>query len=260
MTVVLVLGMHRSGTSCLAGALQAAGLDAGEVVESAPFNPKGNRENLRIRALNDAVLEASGGSWRRQPRHLQWQPEHEEERGRIIAEFNARTDHWMFKDPRTVLTLDFWRAADVGVEFVGTFRHPSAVVASLQQRAIDSSDPQLDIATDEALHLWLQHNRVIADLRRRGAFPLICFDSPPSEYLDSLKDAIGWLQTKIDARPPLQPEEAARIFDLRLIRQSPPSARASSEAAFRSELMEAAEALYSELSKMTGRDGPNPTS
>jgi len=43
---MLILGMHRSGTSCLAGCLQAAGLISGEVNIQAMYNAKGNRENL----------------------------------------------------------------------------------------------------------------------------------------------------------------------------------------------------------------------
>ena len=46
--VVLVLGMHRSGTSCLAGSLQQAGLELGDVFTSNPFNKKGNREHRDV--------------------------------------------------------------------------------------------------------------------------------------------------------------------------------------------------------------------
>jgi len=42
---ILILGMHRSGTSCLAGCLEEAGLYLGDVNLKAGFNKKGNREN-----------------------------------------------------------------------------------------------------------------------------------------------------------------------------------------------------------------------
>ena len=58
---VVVLGMHRSGTSLLAGTLQEAGLELGEVVHSAPHNRKGNRESISIRTLHEDLLERSGG-------------------------------------------------------------------------------------------------------------------------------------------------------------------------------------------------------
>jgi hypothetical protein len=42
---VIVLGMHRSGTSCLAGMLQSAGFHTEAVEEWSPDNNKGSREN-----------------------------------------------------------------------------------------------------------------------------------------------------------------------------------------------------------------------
>lgn len=255
MTVVCVLGMHRSGTSCLAGALQSAGLFAGEVVESAPFNPKGNRENLRIRALNDAVLGASGGSWRHPPQELTWTPEHERERNDIVTDFERRADVWTFKDPRTVLTLDFWRAGIADFVLVGTFRHPTAVVGSLQQRALDSNDPQLRIDVQEAIRLWLHYNRIIVDLRRQSVFPLLCFDDPVEAYLDNLRAAIVWIETRLGKLTRCQPDAAAQFFDEKLVRQIPREARSAGGAGPHRELGEAAEELYSELSGMAVQEG-----
>ena len=53
---ILILGMHRSGTSCLAGSLQQQGVYLGEVHEWNPHNLKGNRENPHIMALNEGLL------------------------------------------------------------------------------------------------------------------------------------------------------------------------------------------------------------
>ena len=54
--VVAVLGMHRSGTSALAGSLEQHGLFLGRVSTSNPHNPKGNRESAEVRRLNEDVL------------------------------------------------------------------------------------------------------------------------------------------------------------------------------------------------------------
>ena len=45
---IVILGMHRSGTSCLAGCLEELGLHLGTVITSAPHNKKGNRENPEL--------------------------------------------------------------------------------------------------------------------------------------------------------------------------------------------------------------------
>ena len=48
---VVILGMHRSGTSCLTGSLQDKGLYLGQVSQRGTFNKKGNRERWRHRAV-----------------------------------------------------------------------------------------------------------------------------------------------------------------------------------------------------------------
>jgi hypothetical protein len=73
---VLILGMHRSGASCLAGSLQEAGLYLGEVKTAAPHNAKGNRESRAIMALQDDLLRANGGDWDTPPEQVVWQPEY----------------------------------------------------------------------------------------------------------------------------------------------------------------------------------------
>ena len=56
----LVLGMHRSGTSCLAGMLSAAGVArAGQSVRNWD-NARGHFEALALVRLNESVLAASG--------------------------------------------------------------------------------------------------------------------------------------------------------------------------------------------------------
>ena len=59
--VVCVLGMHRSGTSCLAGSLEQQGLFLGDVNTAAPWNRRGNRESFAMMDFQTAILEASGG-------------------------------------------------------------------------------------------------------------------------------------------------------------------------------------------------------
>lgn len=64
---VAVIGMHRSGTSCLAGCLENLGLRLGDVNTAAPHNKRGNRENPRFWPIHDAVLARVGASWDNPP-------------------------------------------------------------------------------------------------------------------------------------------------------------------------------------------------
>ena len=186
---IVVLGMHRSGTSCLAGSLQQRGLFLGEVYESRPYNRKGNRENQRIMDLNDAVLAASGGRWNQPPARLAWSPAEAAERDAIVAAMEADGDGatWGFKDPRTLLTLAFWRERLPDARFAGTFRHPAQVARSLTAR-----DPAMPV--EAALELWHAYNARLLALHAEAPFPLVDFDCRRDDYVarvDALARALG---------------------------------------------------------------------
>ena len=162
--MVIVLGMHRSGTSCLTGILQQGGLALGDIIVEAPHNKKGNRESPAIMALNNDVLSYSDGSWDSPPGRLGWNAEHELERARIVSLYSGKTD-WGFKDPRTLLTLPFWLEGlhDVKIDFIATFRHPLSVAKSLRAR-------QPDFAIESGLALWHAYNAKLLEQHKRVAF------------------------------------------------------------------------------------------
>lgn len=183
---VLILGMHRSGTSSLAGCLQERGLFLGEVSEKNPFNPQGNRENQAVMELNKSVLESSGGRWNAPPERISWTPGQEHEREAIVAFFsNSGAQLWGFKDPRTLLTLPFWEAGIARVLRVGTFRHPATVAKSLAARS--------GMPIDRAFTLWRFYNQKLVEAWETRPFPLVCFDSGPREYLDAIERAASHL-------------------------------------------------------------------
>jgi hypothetical protein len=182
---VLNLGMHRSGTSCLAGSLQEAGLYLGTVNESAPNNAKGNRENRAIMDLQNEVLAANDGAWDRPPDQVAWSAEHEARRDALIGAYPPDRI-WGFKDPRTLLTLEGWREALPGCRYAGTFRHPLAVAQSLARRN--------KMPVEKALNLWADYNRRLLQYRRRYQFDLIDFDLPFPDYaakLDIMAKRLG---------------------------------------------------------------------
>jgi hypothetical protein len=175
---LVILGMHRSGTSCLAGCLQEAGLALGEVNERAPFNARGNRENRAIMDLHDAVLAHNGGAWDAPPETVVWTEAHRQERDRIITSFEGFT-LWGFKEPRSLLVLEGWLEVFPRMAMVGTFRHPGAVAASLAHRN------GFSMAT--GLTLWMAYNRKLLAYRARFGFPIVDFDAAPDAYLGTLR-------------------------------------------------------------------------
>lgn len=171
---IIVLGMHRSGTSCLAGMLQSAGFHADKVEEWTPDNNKGSRENTAVVQLNNALLEQGGGAWNKPDFLLMPTEQQLESRDQLIQSLSHDNKPWMFKDPRTLLTLSFWLDRIPDVKMLGVFRHPIAVANSLSVR---NSMPLGD-----GLRLWAAYNKELLKIVESGNVPLLYF----SDDLESL--------------------------------------------------------------------------
>jgi hypothetical protein len=174
--VIAVLGMHRSGTSALAGSLQQRGMFLGTHSARNRHNPRGNRENPDVARLNEEVLEASGGSWRAPPPRVEWQVAHLDRAREILAGYAGRRV-WGFKDPRTVLTVDGWLALVPDLQMVGVFRHPAQVARSLARRASTASaGSPLAQPVEDPISLWRVYNERLLELHRGHSFPVLSFD------------------------------------------------------------------------------------
>jgi hypothetical protein len=178
--VICVLGMHRSGTSCLAGSLEQQGLYLGDVNTSAPWNRRGNRESFAMMDLHTAILEANGGSWEVPPATVAWETEHIEQGRAMLAEQAERTV-WGFKDPCTLLTYEGWRRLVPDLQPVGIFRHPLKVARSLKRRN--------DLDIDAGLALWRSYNERFVRLHREAPFPIVSFDEETGELERKLRQA-----------------------------------------------------------------------
>jgi hypothetical protein len=186
--VVVILGMHRSGTSWLAGSLQERGLELGDVSLSNRHNARGNRENRTLMRLHEGVLTDSGGSWRAPPAELRWSAERRAALREFLADMNSRHGFWGAKDPRSLLLLQAWREeAPQGLMLIGIFRHPAAVHRSLAAR--DGS-----VTVEESARLWTHYNQRLLDEYERAPFPLLRFDVAESEReaaLDAVCRTLG---------------------------------------------------------------------
>jgi hypothetical protein len=165
--VVAILGMHRSGTSCLTGSMQDSGLFLGECHTWNKHNEKGNRENQRFVDLHDAILEANGGAWDAPPAKVAWSAEHVARAKELMAA-HAGEPNFGFKDPRALLVLDGWKSLCPDIEFIGIYRHPNAVAKSLEKRSSKSRE--------ESLKLWYSYNSAMYAQYKCKPFPILCFD------------------------------------------------------------------------------------
>ncbi len=158
---VLVLGMHRSGTSAIAGLLQAAGIHVGmaeELVPPRPENPRFFGERSPVVDLNERLLAEVGWTWDAPAAEPAVSPPSCDvlvaEGRRLMAAIQS-TGVGAIKDPRLSLLLPWWRRILLD-RFVAVIpvRSPDEVAWSLSVR--DGLPFELGLA------LWAAYHRHLA--------------------------------------------------------------------------------------------------
>lgn len=162
--VVCILGMHRSGTSLIARVINLLGVDLGpseQMLEPGMDNVKGFWEHVSFKEIDDELLARHGGDWSDPPElPTGWHeaPELDELRERaramIAADFGG-SKSWGWKDPRSCLTLPFWRALVPAPRFVIPMRRPLDVARSLEHRN--------GMPLAQGIRLWVRYVREILD-------------------------------------------------------------------------------------------------
>lgn len=141
MTAVIVLGMHRSGTSLTASILQALGVHMGDWMSSASeHQPFGYFEDLDFVHLNDDLLEAAGGSWGGPPAPERIAQAVQDSAHRIRDLVKGKQQDaggalWGFKDPRTCLTAAAYHPLLDEPRYLIVRRDLPDVVDSLNRRS-----------------------------------------------------------------------------------------------------------------------------
>lgn len=154
-TALVVLGMHRSGTSSVAGTLALLGATVPRtLMPPAADNPRGFWESNVVMTLNDQLLAEQGLSWN------DWRPgpgrragvADDRIRDALDSEFGG-ADLIVLKDPRMCRLFPEWRTALTGagydIRVISPIRAPGEVTASLQAR-----NP---LSREHGLRLWLRH-------------------------------------------------------------------------------------------------------
>jgi hypothetical protein len=171
-TVVTVLGMHRSGTSAVAGMIEEHGVELGQVSRRTRFNARGNREIKELNKLHNAILARSGGSWWDPPPGLRMRRGDPRRRDAILGAIPGETIG--VKDPRMLLLLELWR--DLDPKPIGVIRNPVAVRKSLERRARERGEPHPQLSAAGWEQLWVTYNRALLEELERSSFPVIDFD------------------------------------------------------------------------------------
>ena len=217
-SAVVVLGMHRSGTSALSGALSFFGYtQPSDLVRPQPDNPRGFWESRAIVRLNRNILDALGATWSKPGPFLLENKGPRESREQLDdAVWNRFGDEAVaalknaypgdgpivLKDPRINLFLPLWqRALDTAgysPKFILIHRNPLEVAASLRERN--------HLALRQSLLLWQQYNLSAIELCRSGVrVTTVGFD----EFLRNPQTVLDTALTRLDLPPPLLSENAS---------------------------------------------------
>jgi GT2 family glycosyltransferase len=189
-TALVVLGMHRSGTSALTGMLHHLGVALGSrLMAATPDNPRGYWEHSDIVAVHERLMTALGWGWddiRSLPAGFEREEPAQTARSELAAILHrdfAGAPLWGLKDPRLCRLMPLWAAqfAEERVEprYLLAVRHPLDVAESLSAR--DGMNPAWGAL------LWLGH-LLDAERASRGAKRVIV-------HYEDLVGASGWRDT-----------------------------------------------------------------
>ena len=170
--LILLVGMHRSGTSLAASLLQGLGVAvAGPWHAADVHNPEGYFEAIPVLDLQDSLLNELDRCWPTAAGSLPlpdgWltAPCGQRAGARLSAflqrEASRQQGPWAIKDPRTSLLLPLWiqvtRTLGIPLRLVQVVRDPAAVMLSLLRR--DSAPAGMTPL--RAQQLWWHHHQSI---------------------------------------------------------------------------------------------------
>ena len=170
-SVVVITGMHRSGTSLTTSLLRSAGVFIGDrLMAGGTGNFKGHFEDWDFVDLHREFLTARGVNregWTTQSK-FRLSGEYLERAKTLIA---ARSQYavWGWKDPRTTLFLESWQDLIPRAKFIFVYRSPWDVVDSLFRRgdSIFKTQPEIAIRT------WISYNQTILNFCHSTSRPWI---------------------------------------------------------------------------------------
>ena len=209
---LIVIGMHRSGTSATTGALQCLGVQLGKKLYAghSNINPKGYFEHNDITDLNDDVLLQLGSCWDDVlVKEEGWEAEEElrpfaARMLRYMHKDFAQSPLWAIKDPRVCRLLPWWlgilATAGVKPHFLFVIRSPDEVYRSLHRRD--------GFSQEKAFMLWVLHYLEAERATRDCTRAFLPFDS----LLNNPAEELLRVERQLNLRFPVPVEAAAECL------------------------------------------------
>jgi hypothetical protein len=147
---IIIIGMHRSGTSLLSSILDSMNVHMGNKKDS-------NNESTFFLKLNTWILQQAGGNWVSKHSEIDDAIKNDRFKKLILNHIQYRLDslesieylglkrylnfnknnlhYWGWKDPRNTLTYDIWNEIYPDSKIISIRRHGLDVAYSLQKRS-----------------------------------------------------------------------------------------------------------------------------
>ena len=155
-TCILILGMHRSGTSALTGMLSLLDVYLGsELMEESLANVKGYYESNALCRINDKLLYQMESSWDDvlfEEEKISNVKDVGDLKNYIKKEFK-HSNNFAIKDPRIVFLFPVYKRVltelGIDIKIIIPFRHPMEVASSLNRRD--------NFSCEKGILLWAYH-------------------------------------------------------------------------------------------------------
>lgn len=210
--ILVITGMHRSGTSWVASIASALEINVGErLVQADSGNPFGYFEDIDLLEMNRTVLRASVPS--DAPGHPDWGWTESESFDRArwyesyaqaqsLVQARAGLPYWGWKDPRTSVLLDFWDGVlPADARYVLLYRFPWEIEDSMQRLGADVFLRHPDYAS----RIWRFYNRHMLDFYRRHVDRCLLINTnaltqQPNRLAQLLRSKFKWdlAETRVD--------------------------------------------------------------
>ena len=208
-TALVVLGMHRSGTSALSRVLNLCGASLPEKLLTPKHNnPRGFWEPEDVIDLNERTLRLLGGAWHRVGFDLPMEGDLVEtfvdDAVAMLASEYGDHETILIKDPRICVLAPLWHkallAAGYRPAYVVPVRNPMEVAQSLHARG--------DMSVPEGLALWLSYMQRV--MKFAATYPDVMYIRF-ADLLDNWRGVIGRIAERLEL--PLDIESHADQVD-----------------------------------------------
>ena len=212
--VLIITGMHRSGTSLTAAFLQAIGLDLGDnLLRGNYWNPKGYFEDIDFVEFQRTILQTCSRSdetgfpdwgWTESEQlDKQKLNTNKEPAQQLVKSRSQQSGLWGWKDPRTSLMLDFWNQIIPNACYLFVYRYPWDVADSILRLNI----PFFSEHPESCLKVWKFYNRHILEFYKKHSHQ--CLLVSLNALLASPDQVLELLTTKLNL-PLKSPDKQAQ--------------------------------------------------